>query len=35
MILKGLAGVDFISANTDAQALKRSTAPIQPNSAAR
>jgi cell division protein FtsZ len=29
MILKGLVGVEFISANTDAQALKRSTAPIQ------
>ncbi len=29
MIGKGLAGVEFISANTDAQALKRSTAPIQ------
>jgi len=29
MISKGLVGVEFISANTDAQALKRSTAPIQ------
>jgi cell division protein FtsZ len=29
MIGKGTAGVEFISANTDAQALKRSTAPIQ------
>jgi cell division protein FtsZ len=29
MISKGLVGVDFISANTDAQALKRSTAPVQ------
>ncbi len=29
MIVKGLVGVEFISANTDAQALKRSTAPIQ------
>ena len=29
MIGKGLVGVEFISANTDAQALKRSTAPIQ------
>jgi cell division protein FtsZ len=29
MIGKGLAGVEFISANTDAQALKRSTAAIQ------
>jgi len=29
MIVKGLVGVDFISANTDAQALKRSTAPVQ------
>ena len=27
MISKGLVGVEFISANTDAQALKRSTAP--------
>jgi cell division protein FtsZ len=29
MIVKGLVGVEFISANTDAQALKRSTAPVQ------
>jgi len=29
MILKGLTGVDFICANTDAQALKRSTARTQ------
>jgi cell division protein FtsZ len=29
MILKGLSGVDFICANTDAQALKRSTARTQ------
>jgi cell division protein FtsZ len=29
MIGKGLAGVLFISANTDAQALNRSTAPVQ------
>ena len=29
MILKGLSGVDFIVANTDAQALKRSTARTQ------
>src|SRR5262245_27399874 len=29
MIGKGTTGVEFISANTDAQALKRSTAPIQ------
>ena len=29
MIRRGLAGVDFICANTDAQALKRSTAPMQ------
>src|SRR4029450_3863759 len=29
MIGKGLAGVEFIAANTDAQALKRSTARIQ------
>src|SRR5512143_2354910 len=29
MIVKGLVGVEFISANTDAQALKRSTAPTQ------
>jgi cell division protein FtsZ len=29
MIGKGLPGVEFIAANTDAQALKRSTAPIQ------
>ena len=29
MIGKGTVGVEFISANTDAQALKRSTAPIQ------
>jgi cell division protein FtsZ len=29
MIGKGLAGVEFISANTDAQALNRSTAPVQ------
>jgi len=29
MIVRGLAGVEFICANTDAQALKRSTAPIQ------
>ena len=29
MISKGLVGVEFISANTDAQALKRSTAPVQ------
>jgi cell division protein FtsZ len=29
MIGKGLLGVEFISANTDAQALKRSTAPVQ------
>jgi len=29
MIVKGTIGVEFISANTDAQALKRSTAPIQ------
>ena len=27
MIGRGLAGVEFICANTDAQALKRSTAP--------
>ncbi len=29
MIGKGLAGVEFIAANTDAQALKRSTARTQ------
>ncbi len=29
MIARGLSGVDFICANTDAQALKRSTAPTQ------
>src|SRR4249919_1003909 len=29
MIERGLQGVEFIAANTDAQALKRSTAPIQ------
>ncbi len=29
MIGRGLSGVEFISANTDAQALKRSTAPVQ------
>ncbi len=29
MIGKGLPGVEFIAANTDAQALKRSTAPVQ------
>jgi len=29
MIAKGLSGVDFICANTDAQALKRSTARVQ------
>jgi cell division protein FtsZ len=29
MIVRGLAGVEFICANTDAQALKRSTAQIQ------
>lgn len=29
MIVRGLNGVEFICANTDAQALKRSTAPIQ------
>ncbi len=29
MIVRGLSGVEFISANTDAQALKRSTAPVQ------
>jgi cell division protein FtsZ len=29
MIGKGLVGVEFISANTDAQALNRSTAPVQ------
>ena len=29
MLRRGLAGVDFICANTDAQALKRSTARIQ------
>src|SRR5262249_50265576 len=29
MIVKGLAGVEFIAANTDAQALKRSTARVQ------
>ena len=29
MIVKGLSGVDFICANTDAQALKRSTARTQ------
>src|SRR5204863_78674 len=29
MISRGLTGVEFISANTDAQALKRSTAPMQ------
>jgi cell division protein FtsZ len=29
MIGKGVVGVEFISANTDAQALKRSTAPTQ------
>jgi cell division protein FtsZ len=29
MIARGLSGVEFISANTDAQALKRSTAPVQ------
>ena len=29
MMGRGLAGVDFICANTDAQALKRSSAPIQ------
>ena len=28
MIEKGLTGVEFICANTDSQALKRSTAPI-------
>jgi cell division protein FtsZ len=29
MIGKGLPGVEFIAANTDAQALKRSTARVQ------
>ena len=29
MIARGLSGVDFVCANTDAQALKRSTAPLQ------
>jgi cell division protein FtsZ len=29
MIARGLSGVDFICANTDAQALKRSTARTQ------
>ncbi len=29
MIARGLAGVEFICANTDAQALKRSSAPLQ------
>src|SRR5688572_279757 len=29
MIRRGLAGVDFVCANTDAQALKRSTAAVQ------
>jgi cell division protein FtsZ len=29
MITRGLAGVEFICANTDAQALKRSTAEVQ------
>ena len=29
MITRGLSGVDFVCANTDAQALKRSTAPTQ------
>ncbi len=29
MIVKGLGGVDFICANTDAQALRRSTSPTQ------
>src|SRR4051812_23969453 len=29
MILRGLNGVEFIAANTDAQALRRSTAPTQ------
>ncbi|HVS57154.1 MAG TPA: cell division protein FtsZ [Casimicrobiaceae bacterium] len=29
MLGKGLPGVEFIAANTDAQALKRSTAPVQ------
>ena len=29
MIVRGVGGVEFICANTDAQALKRSTAPVQ------
>ena len=29
MITRGLSGVDFVCANTEAQALKRSTAPVQ------
>ena len=29
MIVRGLSGVDFVCANTDAQALRRSTAPLQ------
>ncbi|MGH8800836.1 MAG: cell division protein FtsZ, partial [Casimicrobiaceae bacterium] len=29
MITRGLSGVDFVCANTDSQALKRSTAPTQ------
>lgn len=29
MIIRGLSGVDFVCANTDAQALRRSTAPMQ------
>ncbi len=29
MIVRGLSGVDFVCANTDAQALRRSTAPMQ------
>ncbi|MDR2244686.1 MAG: cell division protein FtsZ [Burkholderiales bacterium] len=29
MMMRGLSGVEFICANTDAQALKRSSAPIQ------
>ena len=29
MIARGLSGVDFVCANTDAQALRRSTAPLQ------
>ncbi|MDE2209710.1 MAG: cell division protein FtsZ [Betaproteobacteria bacterium] len=29
MIVRGLSGVDFVCANTDAQALRRSTAPTQ------